>query len=111
MSNDPTDLRGTDSASTTSPARLGRFVGQLERDDGGRRWRGRVPFGAVAPLLAGAVAGTCETLATAGATEAVRVAAVWFDAERGEIECELAPSAPEPRGAASDGAARPGSAA
>lgn len=107
MSNDPTTLPGSDGATPTTPARLGRFVGHLERDAGRRRWRGRLPFGAVAPLLAGAVAGTSETLVTAGATEAVRVGAVWFDAERGEIECELVPFDPEPGGAEPDGAARP----
>ena len=93
MSNDPTDLR---SAPITTTARLGRFVGHVERDGDGRRWRGRLPLGAVAPLLAGAVAGTSETLVTAQASEAVRIGAIWFDAEHGEVACELEPSRPGP---------------
>jgi hypothetical protein len=100
MTNDPTELHGGTRAPTTTPARLGRFVGHVEREEGRRRWRGRLPFGAVAPLLAGAVAGSCETLVTAEATEAVRVGAVWFDAERGEVECELESSDAGPDGAA-----------
>lgn len=92
MTRDLHDPRRSDTPITTMPARLGRLVGHLERDAHGRRWRGRLPISAVAPLLAAAATGRTETLVTTCASEAVRVGAVWFDAERGDVECELAPA-------------------
>lgn len=90
MHNDPTRPISHPCAAATTPARLGRFLGHLEHGhDRRRRWHGRLPLGAIAPLLASAAAGASETLLTAEASEAVRVSEVWFDAEHGEVACEL----------------------
>lgn len=82
---------GTRDASTARsvPARLDRHLGTLVASDDGRHWHGRLAVGAVAPLLAVAVGGGTAALETDGATERVRVRAVWFDAEWGQVECEL----------------------
>jgi len=74
-----------------TPARLGAFDGLLRHARGARRWRGHLPIGAVAPLLATAVGGGRTTLETVSGQEYVRLTAVWFDADSGYVDCDLEP--------------------
>ncbi len=74
----------------THPARLGRFDGDLGRGERGWTWRGRLPFGAIAPLVRSASRGHPEALeGPPGAPARVWLRAVWFDAESGTVTCEL----------------------
>jgi hypothetical protein len=75
-------------------ARLAGHDGELMRDERGWTWRGRLPFGALAPLVASASRGRSETLeGPAGAPSEVWLRALWFDAETGIVACELAATA------------------
>ncbi len=75
------------------PARLARYDGAVQRTEGGWTWRGRLPIGAIAPLLRSASRGQPEPLqGPPDAPERVWLRAVWFDAETGTVTCELAPT-------------------
>ena len=85
----PTDEGG----GQTHPARLARYDGTIQRADGGWTWHGRLPIGAIAPLLRSASRGQSEPLqGPPDAPQRVWLRAVWFDAETGTVRCELAPT-------------------
>lgn len=88
---------GIDAAPVCQPgghaqaARLAGHDGELLRGERGWTWRGRLPFGALAPLVGSASRGRPETLeGPAGAPSEVWLRAMWFDAETGIVACELA---------------------
>ncbi len=75
----------------THPARLARYDGIIQRTERGWTWRGRLPVGAIAPLLRSASRGQPEPLQGPPDTPArVWLRAVWFDAETGTVTCEIA---------------------
>jgi hypothetical protein len=99
MADDPADtvtIRGAPVQGGTGPARharLARHDGDLHRTERGWTWRGRLPIGAIAPLLRSASRGRPEPLQELDeAPRAVWLRAVWFDAETGAVACELGPA-------------------
>ena len=74
-------------------ARLASYDGIIQRTERGWSWRGRLPIGAIAPLLRSASRGQPEPLQGPPDTPGrVWLRAVWFDAETGTVTCELAPT-------------------